>query len=162
MGERITSRPGGKLQVANTGRVLFGKERQGIFIEHLAATCNVLRSAEAAGVTPQCVYKKRMRDVSFREAWFQALEQGYARLEAIMLERALRSAPIEVEGDLVLPEEAFDKDLALHLLREHKKGLAGLPRPGAAPQPADWAEVEEYFIRRLKALKVRIDRDAGG
>ena len=157
-GERITSRPGGGVQVAETGRKLFGKQRRETFLEHLAATCNVKRSADAAEVTVQCVYKQRMKDGAFREAWGRALEQGYARLEAMLLERAARAEPVEVEGDLVLSEEPFDRELAIHLLREHKKGLAGIPR---APQPAlksaEWSEVETYFIARLKALKVRIE-----
>jgi hypothetical protein len=136
---------------------LFGRGRQKLFVEHLAATCNVEASARAAGVTQRCVYYRRMRDSDFREAWRRALEQGYARLEAELLERALGAEPIEVEGDLVLLDQGFDKDLALHLLREHKKGLAGIARPGAAPRPASWEEVEDYFIKRLKALKRRID-----
>jgi hypothetical protein len=54
--------------------------------------------------------------------------------------------------------EAFDKDLALHLLREHKRGGIGR-KDGAAPalRSASWGEVEAYFIARLKALRVRLD-----
>jgi hypothetical protein len=157
-GERIIARPYGGVQVAETGRKLFGKERQRVFLEYLAATCNVARSAAAAGVTPQCVYARRMKDAVFREGWGLALEQAYARLEARLLEAAAGAAPIEIEGDLVLPEEPLDKDLALHLLREHKKGLAGARPGGAAPaRGAEWAEVEAFFIARLKALRARID-----
>ena len=157
-GERITSRPGGGVQVAGTGRKLFGKGRQTVFLEHLAATCNVARAAAAAGVTAQCVYRRRMTDAAFREGWGRALEQGFARLEASLLERAAApEAPVAVRGDLALAEEPWDKDLALHLWREHRKGLAGVPRgPEHRRKAADWSEVEAYFVARLKALRRRL------
>ncbi len=165
MEELVTSRPGGGVQVVRTRRKLFGKERRKVFLEHLAATCNVKRSAAAAGVTVECVYQRRMREADFRAGWRAALEQGYARLEATLLEHAMGEDRVEIDGALDLGPPAtgegkFDKDLALFLLREHKKGLTGQPnRRGAAPRGADWSEVEGYFVARLKALRVRIGGD---
>jgi hypothetical protein len=69
-------------------RVKFGKARREIFLGHLAATCNVTASAKAAGISLSAVYRCRMRDAAFREAWDQTLQQGYARLEAALLLRA--------------------------------------------------------------------------
>jgi hypothetical protein len=157
---RITARPGGGMQVAESGRKLFGKARRAVFLEWLAATCNVRRSAAAAEVTANCVYQRRMRDPAFRAEWQEALEQGYARLEARLLERVASEDRIAIAGDLEPADEPFDKELALHLLREHKKGLAGVPGRGAAPRAADWAEVEAHFVKRLGALRARLDRDA--
>jgi len=160
----IVGRPYGRVQIVERGRKLFGKERQRIFLEHLAATCNVARSARAAGVTVECVYQRRMKDAAFRAAWNRALEQGYARLEARMLEEAAGAAPIEVDGGLVLSGEPLDKELAMFLLREHKKGLSGEKRGQyRGYREADWEEVEAHFIARLRALKVRLDEgDAKG
>jgi hypothetical protein len=157
----VTNRPGGGVQEVRTRRKLFGKERRQIFLGHLAATCNVMRSAAAAGVTVQCVYQRRMRDAEFRAEWQAALEQGYARLEAMLIAHAAGEGPVEIDGSLDLGppltgDGKFDKDLALHLLREHKKGLAGIGNKGAAPRGADWSEVEAHFVGRLKALKERI------
>ena len=177
----VTSRPNGGRQVVKARRKLFGRDRQQLFLEHLAASCNVMRSAAAAGVTVQCVYQRRMRDAPFRDAWGRALEQGYARLETRLLGEAMgeggRSASGEppqsnalpvgerglvVQGDLVLPEEPLDKDLALHLLREHKRGVDRLRRGAVAEtRSADWAEVEDYFLGRLKALRKRLGKQAG-
>jgi len=160
-GGAVVGRPYGRVQAVTTRRKLFGKEAQQIFFEHLAATCNVAWSARAAGVTAQCVYARRMKDAAFREGWERALEQGYARLEARLLAEAAGAEPIEIAGDLILPEAPFDRDLALHLLREHKKGLGGTAtRPRGSPREAEWEEVENYFIRRLKALKVRLEADS--
>lgn len=162
MERQIVGRPCGRLQAVRTRRKLFGRKRQHIFLEQLAATSNVMDSARAAGVSVQCVYQRRMRDAAFREAWGRALEQGYARLEAQLLEAAA-ARPIEVDGGGPAADGPLDKDLALHLLREHKKGLAGIARGGAAPrQSASWGEVEAYFIARLRALKVRIEGEDGG
>ena len=73
-----------------------------------------------------------MEDPVFRADWGRALEQGYARLEMIILERAMRGGePIALSGDGEAPEgEPWDRDLALHLLREHKRGLAGIGKAG--------------------------------
>lgn len=180
-GERggIVPRPYGGVQVVEAGRKLFSRARQGVFLDALAETCNVHASARAAGVTAQCVYQRRRRDAGFRAAWGEALEQGYARLEAMLLAAAMgegveEGARCDAAGvpetgphparagarvDPLPPAgEGLDKDLALHLLREHKKGLAGIARPGAAPHGADWAEVEGYFVARLAALRARLER----
>lgn len=165
---RITSRPNGGVQRVRAGRKLFGRKRRAVFLEHLAATCNVAASAEAAGVTASCAYQRRMKDAEFRAEWRRALEQGYARLETELLAEALgeggSTGPHPARADArvdPLPrarERGVDKDLALHLLREHKKGLAGIDRGGAAEKRnADWSEVEDYFIGKLKALRKRLE-----
>ena len=86
--ERIIPNTNRRLQVSRTRRKLFGKARQEAFLEHLAATCNVTASAAAADICVGSVYRERMRNPEFRAAWGQALEQGYARLEAALLARA--------------------------------------------------------------------------
>lgn len=157
--DAIVSRPYGKVQRARKRPRAFGKTRRLTFLEHLAATCNVTRAAEAADVTVQCAYQHRRKDAAFRAAWSEALEEGYARLEAMLLERAIGTEPVELGGALVLPAEPFDKDLALHLLREHKKGIGGETRGRPVTRKnAEWSEVEEYFIGKLKALKKRQGR----
>jgi hypothetical protein len=161
--ERIITRPYAGVQTVKIGRKLFGKAAEALFLAHLAATCNVAASARAAGVTAQCVYQKRMRDADFRRRWREALEQGYARLEARALEQALGSQAVAAgtQGEVAIEVEEgpLDKELTIFLLREHKKALAGIERPGAAPQPADWSQVEDWCVRRLRTLKARLDRE---
>lgn len=159
----LTSRPYGGLQVQRKRRTAFSEKRRRAFLEHVAATCNVTASAEAAGVTVQCVYQTRMRDEGFRAAWSGAIEQGYARLEARALAEACPARLIEVGGDLVVAEGPIDRELTWFLLREHKKGIAGAaraPAPGLASAP--WAAVEAHFLKRLKAMKVRIEAEIAG
>ena len=158
----LTSRPYGGLQVQRKRRTAFSDKRRRTFLEHVAATCNVTASAEAAGVTVNCVYQTRMRDEGFRAAWGAAIEQGYARLEARALAEACPARVITIDGDLVVDEGPIDRELTWFLLREHKKRVAGTARAGAARRAdTPWAEVEAHFLKRLKAMKVRIDAEAG-
>jgi len=152
---RVTSRPNGGVQKVRCRRKIFGKEAQRIFCEHLAATCNVKWSAEAAGVTVRCVYARLTFDAAFCEAWCRAIGLGYLRLEAELLEHA--SQPVEFDGDLQVPVK-FDKDLALFLLREHRKGLVRIETEGRPTRrSACWDEVEAWFIKHLRALRNRLD-----
>ena len=182
-GGRITSRPYGKVQRVRGRRKLFGKARQRLFLDHLAATCNVRLAAAAAGVSPQCVYQRRERDADFRARWGAAIEEGYAALELRLLEAAMGGGGDDGDwGHLSdgearddgpdpstafggppprsgedLEAEPFDKDLALHLLREHKRGRVAKRESAPALRSASWSEVEGYFIARLKALRVRVE-----
>jgi hypothetical protein len=141
-------------------RVKFGRKRQRTFLEHLAATCNVTASAAAAGVSFSAVYRCRMRDPEFRAAWKEALEQGYALLEAALLERAMRlGARIPVSGDLQVdgpdaPQEV-DWDKGLELLKNHQRRIAGTTETGRAPTRVSIEEVAAKLIGKMKALGVR-------
>jgi hypothetical protein len=162
---KITSRPYGKLQVVRSKRKIFGKELQALFFAELAETCNIRASARVAGVSWQCVYQRKDRDPEFRARLRSALVEGYEWLEWRMLEEAAAGSSVSPPHPGPLPQGErgkLDKDLALHLLREHKKGLAGVKRGGTpALRSAEWGEVEAYFIARLRALKRRIDGEGG-
>ena len=152
-----------RLQKRRKRHNLFGKRRREAFLEHLAATCNVQASAAAAGVAVSTVYANRMRDADFRADWQAALEQGYARLEAALVERALRGGGrAKVRGDKVVegpdaPGE-IDWDKGMELLRHHQRGLAGLNQPGRAePKRVPIEQVAARLIRRLRALGLRPD-----
>jgi hypothetical protein len=158
--ERIIPNTNRALQVSKTRRKLFGRARQQAFLEHLAATCNVTASAREAGVVPGTVYAHRMKNPDFRDGWRAALEQGYARLEAMLLERATSAAGrFEVAGDKEV-DAPFDWDKAMDLLRQHQRGLAGgtpdnRQRPGRVPIEA----LTEKLVRKIKALGVVVDEE---
>ena len=147
-------------------RVKLTGKRRTIFLEHLAGTCNVTASAEAAGVSLSAVYRCRMRDGQFREEWREALEQGYARLEAALIERAMRGGrQTQVEGAAQVegpdsPEEV-DWDKGLELLRQHQRGLAGGTTNYRVPQRPAVEALSAKLIRKLKALGVDPQREAG-
>jgi hypothetical protein len=150
-----------RLQKRRKRHNLFGKRRRAIFLEHLAATCNVQASAAAAGVAVSTVYATRMRDPGFRADWQAALEQGYARLEAALVERATRGAGrAQLRGDKIVegPDspEGIDWEKGMELLRHHQRGLAGFQQPGRAePRRVPIEQVGAKLIRKLKALGLR-------
>lgn len=55
----------------------------------LAATCNVRAAAAAAGFSTEACYKQRVRRPAFAADWARALEQGYERLETMLIEMML-------------------------------------------------------------------------
>lgn len=151
------------------------------FLDVLAATCNVSEAAAAIGKNTSNVYKLRQRDPEFRAAWADALECGYARLEAALLARAAgtdgrRFERSGVEEPLTPPGgDAFDPGaheartadidpvLGLALLRLHRANIKGDgvagggaargTRPnGRPPTAADPDELAESILRKLDAL----------
>ena len=52
-----------------------------IFFSELAETCNVVRSAKAAGFTANWAYRKRKMDAGFRAGW--AAAYGSSRIAAV-------------------------------------------------------------------------------
>jgi hypothetical protein len=151
-------------------RVKFGKARREIFLGHLAATCNVTASAAAAGISFSAVYRCRMRDPEFREAWEQALEQGYARLEAALLLRATGGGGGGVDLDLdaeapIAGADAPDQvDWAkgMELLRHHARGQdRSAPGFGATARRAPFDVVAAKLVKRLKALGVKPEEETG-
>lgn len=167
--DRLCGGKNRKAQVARAGkRKLFDAKAKAIFLEWFAATCNVCLSAAKAGVAYQTVFKHRMKDEAFAEAWDRCLAQGYARVEAKMLET--KAKPIDVEGDLDAPElEELDPMLGLQLLREHKRSLPGSATPfgrprkaGRAPRVATNDEVRKALVKRLVAFGIRVAKEEGG
>ena len=73
---------------AGPGRWSVAAERR--FLKSLASTANVKASAEAAGVSANAVYARRAQWPGFADRWQAALAQGYARLEASLVEEAAR------------------------------------------------------------------------
>jgi hypothetical protein len=59
------------------------------FFSVLADTCNVVRSAKAAGFTANWACRKRKLDAAFRAGWARAIAEGYAKLELVLLDRAM-------------------------------------------------------------------------
>lgn len=187
--ERLRIRPAKNrlLQVNGApNRKLFDKARKELFLEWFAATCNTRLSAGKAGVNETTIYKHLQKDEAFAEACRSAVQLAYFRLEARELQEAHRPAmtssaaepphpaPAEAgvdplpqggEGyevrilDDELAEEHFNPELALQLLREHRRHLpgsgAGRPAQRTSAQSATNKEIAEALAKRLKTFAVR-------
>jgi hypothetical protein len=153
------------VQVRRTGVLKrFGKARKETFLEWFAATCNERLSAAKADINVKTVWRHRMKDAAFADAFDRALAQGYVRLEARTL--AHFQEKLEVRGDLTGPEvdAAFDPQLALQLLRDHARRMASAPHKttgGPVPRVASNKEIAEALAKRLKGFALRVAREKG-
>jgi len=154
-----------RLQRADDGgRKLFDEEAQRDFLENFAASCNVRWAAGEAGFSDKTIYRHLMKDERFREGFGRALEQGYQRLQAELLAKAAGTAALPIDGDRDGPAGEIDVELALVLLREHARGLAGFStgskgKPGRAPRVASNAEVRKALEKGLRAFSARMGAD---
>ena len=128
------------------------------FFETLADTCNVVRSAKAAEFSANWAYRKRRRDAAFRRGWAAAVREGYAKLELVLLERAMKGTPKLVRTargtDRIMRE--YSTALAVALLRRHSE-LADSAADG--PDQEELNEVRERILEKLRRLKERDDKD---
>lgn len=108
----------------STGRRLYNapKNWPDIFINNLAETSNVKAAADAASVSQTLVYKKRRTDTDFARRWFEALAEGYDRLEMDLLERlrAGRIEDVDAEGN----KRKFDVSTAFRCIAAHRDTVA--------------------------------------
>jgi hypothetical protein len=127
------------------------------FFATLTETCNVVRAAKAAGISRDWAYRRRKRDASFRRNWAEAVREGYARLELVLLERAIKGTPKLVKTargtDRVMRE--YSPALAVALLRRHAETA-----DSASYDPAqeELAEIRERILERLDRIRVREKR----
>lgn len=128
------------------------------FFATLTETCNVVRSAKAAGFSTDWAYRKRKRDAAFRNGWAQAVREGYARLELVLLERAIKGTPKLVRTargtDRVMRE--YSTALAVALLKRHAE-LADSAAEDADEDELN--EIRERILEKLQRLKDRNDDD---
>ena len=128
------------------------------FFATLAETCNVVRAAKAANINKSWAYRRRRRDAGFRNAWADAVREGYAKLELVLLERAIKGTPRPVfrkDGSERIIRE-YSTALAVALLKRHAETADAA---SFEPAEAELAEIRERILERLEKLRLR---DGGG
>ena len=145
-----------RIQVRRRPTVEWTPERRAVFLDHLSATCNVVRSAAAVGMWPGSCYAQRRRDPTFAEHWSAALQAGYEHLEAKLLARALgHDDYVPADPDTVVPE--FDTDAALKLLAQRNRlaargGSGGRTDCGPRYVRVPIEEVEAALLHKLDMM----------
>lgn len=101
------------------------------FLAALSATANVVLSAAAAGYSTNALYDHRRRNPAFAREWQLALEMGYDRLKAALLESTLATSFADDDwrrNDLpAIPPMTANQ--ALQLLYLHQKEVHTLAEP---------------------------------
>ena len=104
-----------------------------------------------------------MKDPAFAGAWDEAVEQGYARIEARLVQEVypLTPTPLPPGGEGL--DDEFDPQLAILLLREHARRLPGSggkrKNLRTTAQTATNDEVAEALAKRLKGFSLRVARE---
>jgi len=160
----VAPRGGRRWQARRMRRNQFSRERKEAFLAHFAATCDVTASAAAAGVCESTVYEHRRSDPAFAAAWPDALEQGYARLEAEAVAqriKALEALKVRLGKEVAAATDAdaaAEFERVMQLLREHKRGAAGAKKGGFALTKWSFEDAYQALEKRLKAFGLRIER----
>ena len=124
------------------------------FLVTLGDTCNIARSARVAGFSASWAYRLRKRDASFRAGWAEAVREGYAKLELVLLERAMKGTPRPImrrDGSVAIVRE-YSTALAVALLRKHADAAAEASYEHGADE---LAEVRERILERLELVRQR-------
>ncbi len=130
------------------------KMRTKLFLDHLAERCNVNEALAVSGLASSSLYLKRRKCAKFRAAWDAALEQGYSRLEADLLDRALNGEHQQVlnrKGDIVTLKK-ISNALGLALLKQHGVRVAAIRALHGTNHDEHAMEAKIAIIKKLEQL----------
>ncbi|MBT2186703.1 hypothetical protein [Sphingobium nicotianae] len=116
----------GKTKIIDTTGKRWSERAERVFLEMLAATCNVRLAAREVGFSTVAIYRRRLRYPAFAALWAEAMEHGYARIEAQLVERATDSVVrLELDGDWEQAGEPLSNAEMMNLLRLHRASVRG-------------------------------------
>lgn len=148
-------RPGGPhgAQVVRTRGHRWSDEAEEIFLDALAVTCNAALAAGQAGFSAQTVYRRRRTDPAFAARWNEAMRQGVARIQLLLV----RGAEAALEGrapDAESPLPPMSVADAIAVVRMHGEGQGGARRHRDwHARPRDLDEVRASILRKLDAIE---------
>lgn len=149
----------GKTQVVRA-RHRWSQEAERVFLEHLAATCNVSAAADACGFSTVAIYNRRMKWPGFADAWARAVEQGFARLETQLIDTASASlSGGDFDGGREVERCSFTE--ALNLYKLHRAEVRG-GRPqqyDARSRPLDPDAVRASILKKIEMIERGIARE---
>ncbi|SMF68116.1 hypothetical protein [Allosphingosinicella indica] len=154
-------RGGARPRIVAVARERWDKATEDAFFMALAEGCNVSRAAAAAGVSDSAAYRRRRTRAAFRARWAAALSEGYARLELVLLERAMQGVVKEItrpDGSTDVVRE-YSNQTALALLRMHRDAAHAAD---SEPEGAELAELRAKIEGKLKRLKAKLAAGAAG
>jgi len=138
----------------------WSKAKEKLFFDELAATANVKRAAKAAGVSPNAVYARRMRDAHFRAKWAAVLETGRASIEMHLVEAANKSFdPDEIDTGEIQPTVSVAEAIRIVQVHGSKKQQEMLSNPfadqAASMSEEDIEDARERLFRKIERLRKR-------
>ena len=157
-----TSGSGGP-HLARGGARRFTPEAKAVFLDHLAASCNVCWSAAQAGVSAVTAYNHRRSDAGFARGWEAALREGQVRLETGLVATAI-ACVARLRSDEDLPLTHMTVRDALALLRHQDASRGGPTARGGRfrPRPRSPEEARDSILAKLVAIEAMRRQDASG
>ncbi len=127
-------------------------DKRAAFLAALTELANVAAAARVAGVPEHSPYQLKASDAGFAEAWEAAIDEGYARLELLLLRRATFGEHADGED---APQ--ISTALALGLLKSRQAiARRGPPR---LPAPVRGAKLRDRLEAKLGELNRRLVTD---
>lgn len=133
-------------------------EAEALFLDHLAASCNVTYAAAQAGFSKAAVYRRRRTDPAFAGRWQAAKQQAYVRIEMALIQRALEALEGR-EPDPDTPMPAMTVREAIEILKLNRASVEGRPAryPGWRARPRSIEEMRASILRKLQAIAAMPD-----
>ena len=161
--QAIVRRNDGKLQVRSAQPGKLTRQCEQAFLAALSATANVRLSAAAAGAAPAAFYRRRRKNPAFAREMHLALQAGYERLEAALLETL---SPYAHADDAwrhndppAMPPMTADQ--ALHLMYLHQKEVLLLDEPQHIKRRrGESNDARSYRLGAMYEARLQRDREA--
>jgi hypothetical protein len=148
---------GGKdgLQLVETKGHRWTQEAEALFLDHLAASCNVRYAAKQVGFSTVAIYNRKRSDPGFTQRWDAALAQGYARLEMMLVQSATdRDADKVPDPEVPFPDMTVRE--AITILQLHRASVTGdgtTRHAGWRGHPRKLKDVKASIIAKLEAIE---------
>ena len=145
---------GERPQLRKCGNKSWTKAKEQRFLSALAATCNVSRACDEAGVGMTSVYRRKKQNAAFRSAWLSAMAIAYQQLELVLLERAFNGTEklVNVRAGAPTTMREYSNQLGVQLLKMHRDSAA---EAEFEPEKQEIEEVRERLVRKLQRLEER-------
>jgi hypothetical protein len=158
----VTPGPRRRWQKRRRRANVFTRARKEIWLEVFAATCDVGAACDAAGISANTAYRHLRSDPVFGAGRDEALNEGYARLEAEALAQRLAAMArlkvrMRASGADADADAAAEFERVMRLLTAFRRAKGG--RTGGA-EPTKWSfdAAFEALEKRLAGFGLRIAR----
>ncbi|MCE7798661.1 hypothetical protein LWE61_19190 [Sphingobium sufflavum] len=147
------------------------KRAEDRFFAELALTANISHAAKQVGTSGQGAHARRRSNAAFAARWLEALDEGYAALEMLMLDQSLHGAERtetvrDAEGKVKQEKSvrSFPHAVAIRLLQSHRETVEryrGMAAQRIEDDPAAVARFHEE-LDRVQARLMADDRAMPG
>jgi hypothetical protein len=138
----------------------WGKRKEAIFFEELAATANATLAAEAAGVSSNAVFARRLKHPVFAAKWNAVVRASQASIDLYLVEETRKTFdPDSLDTGEVTPRVTIDQAIKISQLNASKSAReASNPFAGqAASMSGEGVEaVRERLLKKFMRLRDRL------